>query len=228
MRHILLAFLLAISFSNAELKSNLTDTFEWLEGGSYTGYGVLQRRFTYPVYSQTFEADAAIFVSYDHQVISIQTENNTLGSDWINADGHWTLLPNGSCLFNQYDNYTVYLADYRELVNVDKVYVCDVDDVTECSRQKIYQGQVSTNCGTHACASVRTDKKAKVVTSTFQQILFEEEYGVVTKRTDTLRINRFVPGEPLPSSIQLPCACDTPLDYCDYYYPPGYVYHLCL
>jgi hypothetical protein len=231
MHRILFAFLLAISLSNsAELKSNLTTTFEWLDGGSYSGYGTLQRRYTYPLYSRTFEAPASLFVDYDRHIISIQTDNNALGSEWIDSNGHWTVLPNGTCLVNRYDNYTIYLAGYRELVNVDKVFVCDADSnsLATCSRQKIYQGTVSTNCGTHACVGIRTDKNDKVVAHTFQQILYEPLYRAVTKRTDTLRITRFVPGKPALNKVTRPCACDRPLDYCNTFYPPGKVYHLCL
>lgn len=233
MNHVLLSIILCVVINlnlitSAEIKSNLTTTFDWLDGGSYTGFGTLQRRYTYPLYTKTFVANATLFVDYNREIISIQTENNSLGSDWIDSDGHWTVLSNGECLFNPYDDYSVYLADYRELVNVDILYVCNINKTSQCSKQYVYQGTVSTNCGTHACAGIRTNNKNKVVRLTYQQILFEPTYGVVTKRTDNLQIDRFIPGEPALSSVQRPCECDTPTSYCNFNYPTGHNYHLCL
>lgn len=223
---------IAIFYSNLvksdEINSNLTKTFEWLDGGSYTGHGTLQRRYAYPLYTKTFVTNATLFVDYNRHIISIQTVNNSLGSDWIDPQGHWTVLPNGECLLNANDNYSVYLADFRELENVDIVYVCNINNTSQCSKQNVYQGTVSTNCGTHACAGIRTNSQNKVVRLTFQQILFDPVYRIVTKRTDNLRMNTFTPGEPQLSNVQRPCACDNPVSYCNTYYPPGHNYHLCL
>jgi hypothetical protein len=229
MFRVIAAFLFAtLSLTLAVPHSNLSTTFEWLDGGSYTGFGTLQRRYTYPIYSQTFEVDAALYVSYDQHVISIQTVNNSLGSEWVDSDGHWTLLANGTCLFNPDQNYSMYLADFRELVNVDTLLVCESKHSRDCCEQEIFQGPVISHCDTHSCTSVRTDSQSKVNAFTNQQILFEPDFGVVTKRTDTLKLDHFLHGEPALQYLQRPSACNTPVDFCSYNYPPEYVYHLCL
>lgn len=230
--HIIVLFatiLLGISWTSAhELPFDLITTFDWLDGGSYTGVGTYQRRYTFPVYSQTFRANAEIYVSYNRGIISIQTEGNALGSEWIDRYGHWYYWNNGRCYLNPDDTYLDFLADYRELVNVDRVYVCDVNHTSRCGKQNLYAGSRSTNCGTHACAGIRTNPQNNVIRSSYEQILFEPEYGVVTKRSDDMRVTTFIPGEPDVRYLERPCECDTPLSFCDTWYPPCYDYHLCL
>jgi hypothetical protein len=240
MRSLLLVFttLLGLSMVFAE-KADPTRTFEWLDGGSYTGWGTLQQRYGFPKYTPTVEVEATLFVDYNN-TISVQSAGNELGSFWVNSEGLWYTLPNGTCVHDSYTTYDVFTANYRELNNVDLTKDCDFEpESDECIRARLFHGQIRNICEDYASVVVGTNHKDKVHFHSFQQVRFLEEgfyvdpehFHHVAKFIEVLQIVGFAPGRPNAVYLEVPDSCLTPnepLDYVDVFCPPGYNYTMCI
>lgn len=215
--------------ASAAVTPNISNTFNWTAGGSYSGFGRYQTRFPFPLNTPTVEVDGSIFVDTDRHVISIQTVSQA--SQWVTDNGFYALLPNGVCLYEAEFNYTKYVDDYTELLNTDLVKVCSGNLFPDlCVANRNYGGLVRDPgaCGTYASASTKTDRNNRIVTYNIDQIVFLAQYNLVTKYAGTLHVNRTVPGQPLLSDVQLPSACTLPTLglYCAEFFPDGHNYVL--
>src|SRR5271154_1659081 len=100
--------LLALAFAGFQANmSNISNGFNWAAGGSYSGYGKYQTRFPFPLNTSSIEVDGSVFVDTDRHVVSIQTVGQA--SQWVNDDGFFVLLPNGTCLYEPDFTYNRYV-----------------------------------------------------------------------------------------------------------------------
>jgi hypothetical protein len=220
-------------------KADLTRTFDWLDGGSYTGWGTIQQRYGFPKYSPTVEAEVTLFVDYNH-TISIQSAGNSLGSFWVNNDGFWYTLPNGTCLYDSYTTYDVFTANYRELNDVDDTKDCDFEPYSdECVRGRLFHGLIRNGCDNYASVVLKTNHKDKVHFHSFEQVRFLEEgvyvdpthFHHVAKFIEVVQIVGFAPGKPNDIYLELPDSCANHTDVLDYaavFCPSGYNYTMCI
>jgi hypothetical protein len=239
------ALVLAFStIANAALSSNLSNNFRWDSAGSYTGSGRFQTLFAYPANTPMTEVDGFLYVDTDRHVISIQTPSATQASQWVNDDGYWLQLPNGTCLKNPAINYTTYILDYTELKNTDITTTCNSESLPNlCIKNKHNNGLARDPgaCDTYVYAGVKTKRHVRnnldgensqndivytVETYNIDQVVYIPEYNIVSKYFGSLHINNTVFGQPDIAKVQLPASCSTAGLYCSVYYPPGKNYTL--
>lgn len=233
----LIAFFILLAVSNAVLRPDISKSFNWTAGGSYSGSGSgvggnYQTRFPYPINGLTSYFNGSLFVDVVRHVIAIKAPGHA--EQYATDSGFYIVIPAAVpggqlCLYNGNVDYNTYVDYYTEALNNDLVKICDNENFPNiCIVRRIYSGLVRDPgaCDCYISTNIKTQKndlaQERVVSYTIDQIVYLAAENLITKYYGLLEIDTIVDGV-AASDVQLPtvCTASPPLSYCAFFFKPG-------